>query len=108
MGTQETIIYRLVKPNLTFGPYLSFLVFEAIFGHKNGRGPTRAHMGLGAQNPTKKLTHLVDPSGPPISQNHDFEIWRPEPPLNQYKTGKTNQFLKTSTQKGKLYSFGSI
>ena len=81
MGTQETIIYRLVKPNLTFGPYLSFLVFEAIFGHKNGRGPTRAHMGLGAQNPTKKLTHLVDPSGPPISQNHDFEIWRPEPPL---------------------------
>ena len=80
MGTQETIIYRLVKPNLTFGPYLSFLVFEAIFGHKNGRGPTRAHMGLGAQNPTKKLTHLVDPSGPPISQNHDFEIWRPEPP----------------------------
>ena len=51
MGTQETIIYRLVKPNLTFGPYLSFLVFEAIIGHKNGRGPTRAHMGLGAQNP---------------------------------------------------------
>ena len=49
MGIQETIIYRLVLKNLDFGPYLLF----SILGLKKD-----TPMGLGSQNPTKKLTYL--------------------------------------------------
>ena len=49
MGTQKTIIYRLMLTNLGFGPYLPF----SIFGPNKGRGPTCTHMSLGPQNPTK-------------------------------------------------------
>ena len=80
MGTQETIIYRLVMSNIGFGPYLPFSIFRALSGPKKGRGPTRAPMGLGPQNPSKKLTHMVDLLGHLLSQNRVSEIWRPEPP----------------------------
>ena len=49
-GTQETSIYRLVLTNLGFGPYLPF------------------SMSLGSQNPSKKLTHLVDLLGELLSR----------------------------------------
>ena len=81
MGTQETIIYRLVMRNHSFGPYLPFSIFLALRGPKKGRGPTRTGMGLGPQNLTIKLAHWVDLLGQLLSRNHDFEIWRPEPPL---------------------------
>ena len=58
MGTQETIIYRLVLKNLGFGPYLLFL------GPHKGRCPT------GASKPTKNLTHLVEILGHLLSRNH--------------------------------------
>ena len=34
--------------------------FWALLGPTKGCCPTDTHMGLGPQNPTKKLTHLVD------------------------------------------------
>ena len=92
MGTQETIIYRLVMRNHSFGPYLPFSIFLALRGPKKGRGPTRTGMGLGPQNLTKKLAHWVDLLGQLLSRNHDFEIWRPEPPLKEVheKSGAPN------------------
>ena len=42
---------------------LSFLIFLGPVGALKGRGPTDTHMGLGPQNPNKKLAHLVDPFG---------------------------------------------
>ena len=57
MGTQKTIIYRLVITNFGFGSNLTLSIF---FGPGKGRGPTGTHMSLGPQNPTKKLTHWVD------------------------------------------------
>ena len=35
---------------------------------------------LGPPNPTKKLAHWVDLLGQPLTRNHVFEIFRPEPP----------------------------
>ena len=64
-GTQETSIYRLVLTNLGFGPYLPF------------------SMSLGSQNPSKKLTHLVDLLGELLSRIM-FPIFLtsdPPPPL---------------------------
>ena len=49
MEIQETIIYRLVLKNLDFGPYLLF----SILGLKKD-----TPMGLGSQNPTKKVDLL--------------------------------------------------
>ena len=40
------------------------------WGLKKGVAPTDTHMGLGPQNPTKKLTHLVHLLGHLLSQNY--------------------------------------
>ena len=61
MGTQETIIYRLVLKNLGFGPYLLFSIFWVL---------TKGVAPQGPQNPTKKLTHLVEILGHLLSRNH--------------------------------------
>ena len=61
MGTQETIIYRLVLKNLGFGPYLLFSIFWVL---------TKGVAPQGPQNPTKKLNHLVDILGHLLSRNH--------------------------------------
>ena len=60
MGTQETIIYRLVVRNQSYEAYFSVLIVWATFGGKMGVANTRAPYGLGPPNPTKKLAHLVD------------------------------------------------
>ena len=71
---------------LFFIHYFSFIIFWALCGPKNGRGPTHAHIGLGSQNPTKKLTHGVDLLGQLLSRNHvsDFLGTTPSPlpPIN--------------------------
>ena len=46
-----------------------------------GVATTCAPNGLGPSNPTKKLAHWVDLLDQPLSRNHDFEIFRGEPPL---------------------------
>ena len=61
MGTQETIIYRLVLKNLGFGPYLLFSIFWVL---------TKGVAPQGPQNPTKNLTHLVEILGHLLSRNH--------------------------------------
>ena len=78
MGTQETIIYRLVMRNPSFGPYLQFWIFWALDWPKNGRGPKHAHMGLGSQNPTNNLTHWVDLLGQLLTRIRVSEIWMPD------------------------------
>ena len=49
MGTQKTIIYRLVLTNPGFGTYLLFSIF---LGPLKGRGPTGTPISLGPQNPS--------------------------------------------------------
>ena len=44
--------------------------FLALKGGGGGSWPRRAPQGLGTQNPTKKLTHLVDLLGHLLSRNH--------------------------------------
>ena len=58
-------------------------IFGALSGPNNERGPTHAPMGLGPQNPTKKLAQLVDLLGQLLSYDRVSEIFRPElpPPL---------------------------
>ena len=80
MCTQETIIYRLVMGNLSYDAYFSFLIFWATFGRKMGMATTHALMVQGPSDPTKKLANLVDLLGQPLSRNHVFAIFRPEPP----------------------------
>ena len=69
MGTQETISYRLVMRNHSFGPYLPFSIFWALRSSKMGVAPLPICMGRGFQNPTKKLTHWLDLLGTPLSRN---------------------------------------
>ena len=68
---------------------------------KNGCGPAYAHMGLGSQNLTKKLVHVVDLLGPLLSQNHVFEISEDQPPspLNAYNNPK-KRFVEFSHLSG--------
>ena len=80
METQETIIYRLVMSNHSFGPYLQFSIYWALHGPKNGRGPTSTHMGRGYQNPTEKLTHWVELLSTPLSRNLVSDILGTTPP----------------------------
>ena len=82
MVTQETIICRLVIKDSGSGPYLQFSMFWNPLGPKKGRGPTITHMGLGPQNPTTKLTRLVDLLGDLLSRNcvSKFSDLRPPPP----------------------------
>ena len=75
MGTQETIIYRLLVRNLSYDAYFSVLIFLATFGGKMGVATTRAHNGLGPPNPTKKLARWVDLLDQPLSRNHVFKIF---------------------------------
>ena len=77
MGTQETIIYRLVLTNPGFRPYLLF----SILGLKEGRGPTGTPISLGPQNSTKKLTQLVELLALLLSRNHVFNFSDLGPPF---------------------------
>ena len=92
MGTQETIIYRLVLRNPSFGPYLLFSIFWALMGPKKGRGPTDTPRGLGPQNPTKKLTHLVDLLGHLLSRNHVSNFSDLGPPLISYTRNNRSEY----------------
>ena len=76
MGTQKTIIYRLVLTNPGFGPYLLFLAL------KRGAAPQVPIMSLGPQNPTKKLTHWEDLLGHLLSRNNvsNFSVLGTPPP----------------------------
>ena len=82
MKTQDTIIYRLIMRNHSFGPYLPFQFFGPYVGPK---------MGQVSENPTKKLTHWVDLLGTPLSRNHVSDFFGgptpPPPPLSE--TGST-------------------
>ena len=62
MVIQETIIYRLVMKNHGFEPYLPYSIFWTVLGPKEGVAPQIPiiDMGLEPQNPTKKLTNLID------------------------------------------------
>ena len=66
MVSQETIIYRLYIKKLGFRPFFDFSSFWALLGPKKGRGPTDTHIGLGPQNPTKKVDPLGGPFGSSI------------------------------------------
>ena len=59
MGTQETIIYRLVMRSSSYDAYFSFLIFWATFGGKMGVAIMRAPNGLGPPNLTKKFALSV-------------------------------------------------
>ena len=76
MGTQGTIIYRLLLRNQCFGLYLPISIFWVLFG------ATPAPLGLGPQNPTKKLAHVGVLLGHLLSQNKVSKIYRLGPPLN--------------------------
>ena len=56
-----------------FGLCLTFS--WALLGPNKGRGPTDTHMGLGHENPTKELTHLVDLEGHLLSRNCVFNVF---------------------------------
>ena len=58
------------------------LFFERnqIFGGKMGVAATVAPMDLGPQDPSKKLAQWVERLGQPLSRNHIFKVFGPEPP----------------------------
>ena len=61
-----------------------FAIFD-LWTLKRGVAPQApTTMSLGPQNPTKKLTHLVDLLGHLLSRNHvsNFSDLGPPPPLN--------------------------
>ena len=78
--TQEIIIYWSVMRNPSCDAYFSFLFFWATFGGKMGLANTHAPNGLGPPDPTKTSAHGVDLLGQPLSWNHDFEIFKGNPP----------------------------
>ena len=80
MGTQGTIIYRLLLRNQCFGLYLPISIFWVLFGGKMGVAATLAPLGLGPQNPTKKLAHVGVLLGQLLSQNKVSKIYRLGPP----------------------------
>ena len=63
MGTQETIIDRLVMRNPRYDAYFWFLIFLGHFGQENACGHHAPPNGLGPPNPTKKLANWLDLSG---------------------------------------------
>ena len=85
MGTQGTIIYRLLLRNQCFGLYLPISIFWVLFGGKMGVAATPAPLGLGPQNPTKKLAHVGVLLGQLLSQNKVSKIYRLGPPLIIHK-----------------------
>ena len=77
MGTQETVIYRMVVRNPRYGANFSFLIFRANFGRKMGVASMRTPNGPRSRNPAKNnLTHWVDFLGQTLSRNHVFEIFK--------------------------------
>ena len=77
MGTQETIIYRLVMINSSYDAHFRFRFFGLLFAGKMGVATMRAPNSLEPPNPTKKLTPCT---GQLKSQTHVFEISRPGAP----------------------------
>ena len=63
MGTQETIIYRLVKRNQLFDTILPILILWVNFVRKMGVATTRAPMGLGPRF-SKPKQNVSQHSGP--------------------------------------------
>ena len=84
LGTQGTIIYRLVVKNHDFDAFLK----KSIFSNKMGVAAMLAPTGLGLQDPTKKLAHQVKLLGQSLSQKNVFQNFGPEPPpLKQIRGG---------------------
>ena len=83
MGTQETIIYRLVMRNLSFGPYLPFWFFWPCEGQK-WAWPHACPYGSGVSKLNQKVDPLGGPFAPTINSKSCFwnlEAWTPLPPL---------------------------
>ena len=81
MGTQETIIYRLVLRNYDFDAFLK----KSIFGGKMDVAATLAPMGLGPQDPIRKVTHRAELLGQPLSQKYFLKFKRAAITLNLFK-----------------------
>ena len=60
MGTQETVIYLLVKRNPRYRTYIPILIFWADFGGKIVAVVTRYRKSVVPQNPATGLTFLVN------------------------------------------------
>ena len=82
MGTQETIIYRLLVLNQRYSTKVPISIFGALFGGKMGVAAMPAPKGLGPQNPTKKLALVGVLLGHLLSQNRVSKLLDPRPPLN--------------------------
>ena len=83
MGSQETIIYRLVVRNSSYDAYFSFLIVCVTFGEKMGVATTRAPNGLGSPNWPKRWPTgwTLKAVGQPIIRNRVFEIFKHLLPL---------------------------
>ena len=64
MGTQETIIYRLVVRNTSFDAYFSDLIFFGHFWLENGRGHHARPKWSKASKPDQKVGPMGGPFGP--------------------------------------------
>ena len=81
MGTQGTIIYRLLlMKNQCFWLYLLISIFWVIFVGKMGVATAPAPLGLGPQNLTKNLAQVGVLLSPLSSQNKVSKIYRLGPP----------------------------
>ena len=79
MGTQDTIIYRLVMRNHSFGPYLSFSIFGPYVGPKMGVAP-RPPILVGGLKTQPKVDPLGAPFGYTIISKSCFRFfWGPQP-----------------------------
>ena len=99
MGTQETIIYRLVVRNPGYDGYFSVLIFLATFGGKMGVATTRALMVWGLQIRPKSWPTgwTLDLLGQPLFRNHVFGIFRGKPPpLQLLEIIMETNFLKSN------------
>ena len=73
MGTQETIIFRVVLRNPSYDAYFSVLGFLATFGGKMGVATMRTPNSLGPPNPNKKFALWLDLLSQPQSRNYVFD-----------------------------------
>ena len=71
MGTQNTIIYRLMLTNPGFGPYLPFY----IFGPKKGARPHMYPYESGASKPHQVVDSLGGPYGSPVISKSCFKLF---------------------------------
>ena len=74
IGSQDTYSYRLVMRNQEYKTFSADFDFSATLGGKTGLVTTRIHMGLGPQNPIKKLVHSEDFLGQPLSRKSVLKI----------------------------------